>query len=322
MRALERKHRVLERIESEIVDLACKLDIAEETIRNPRYQDRAEEMQLALEILQLRQQEAEERKNQLKFELLPFESSLKISRYQSPGIFEEALLEACLLDPPEPEDPSILHDVNEDASAGDYLDAPSTYEGIEPTTEQHLLREARMDVIESYDTLRTYQARFDDRQVDYRQKLADFHRSEARFEGTRTHFDHQHIQHVRNLTTDLISAEQGYRAAKAKARALESPAGFQPDFGYPADGDRRSGDVSTEPNVDRDRIEAWTRGVLPEYDADILEEIEPLDLDDWNARPVEIMDSISAIDRDEYTDEINDWEKHCRALREEVSTGL
>lgn len=172
-RTLEKKHGELERIESKIVGLSCRLDIAKETIRNPSYQDRAEEMQLALEILQLRKQEAEERKSQLNIELIPVESSLKLSRNQSQGILEEALLEACLLDPPEPESPTSFHDVDDDTSAGGYSDAPSIYEGTEPTIEQHLLREARMDVIESYDTLRTYQARFDNRQADYRQELAD-----------------------------------------------------------------------------------------------------------------------------------------------------
>lgn len=59
--------------------------------------------------------------------------------------------------------------------------------------------------------------------------------------------------------------------------------------------------------------------VLPNHDVESLGNKEPLDLDEWNARPIEIMDSISAIDREEYVDEINDWKKHCRALREETS---
>lgn len=327
IRELERKDGALERIESEIIDLASKADDVEETIKNPRYQDRAEEMQLALEILQLKQQEAEERKNELKIALVPFESRLKISTCQSQGIFEEALLEACLLDPREPESPPISHDVDDGTSTGDYSDAPTVYEGIEPTPEQQSLREARMDVIGSYETLRTHQARFDDRQADYEQKLAAFQPSEGtKFEDTRTQFDHRNIRHVQNLTRDLIAAEQGYRTAKAKARALELRAeayGFDPDFGYRADGgDRRSDDVSTEYEIDRERIEAWRRGVLPHDSVGNLENREPLGFDDWSARPVEIMDSISVIDRGQYVDEINEWKKHCRVLRGEASTGF
>lgn len=324
--ASERKHRALENIKSEILNLSCKADIVEDTIRNARYQDRAEEMQLALEILQLKQQEAKERRSQLDIELMPIESNLKMSRHQSQEILEEALLEACLLDPPEPDIPSVFHDVEDDASAGDYADAPSVYEGIEATPEQRLLREARMDVVESYDTLRIYRARFDDRQADYERQLADLECSEARCEGTRTQFDHQHIRHVQSLTRDLVMAEQGYRTAKAKAWALELPANLNGDkqiFAYLADeGGRMGGDLLTEPSVDRERIEAWRRGVLPNNDEDILENKELLDLGGWNARPVEIMDSVSAIDREEYIDEINDWREHCRVLREEASTGL
>lgn len=321
--ALERKDGALEEIESEITDLSCRADKAKETIRSSKYQERAEEMQLALEILRLKQQEAEERKIHLNIELVPLENSLKFSRAQSQAIFEEALLEACLLDPPEPASPPVLHDVDDDVSSGACSSAPSMYEGTEPTPEQQLLREAHMDVVESYDTLRTYQARFEDRQADYEQKLADFQQAEPESECTRTHFDHQHIQHVQNLTRDLISAEQGYRTAKAKARVLEvaeDPHGLNADSGYLAyDGDRRSDDVSTEPDIGRERIETWSRGVLSDQDAEILEDRERLDLDDWNATPVEIMDSISAIDCDEYVDELNDWKEHCRVLREYLS---
>ena len=183
-----------------------------------------------------------------------------------------------------------------------------------------------MDAIDCYDTLRTFQARFDDRQADYTQKLAEFQRSEANDDDTRIQFDHQHIQHVRRLTKDLISAEQEYRAAKAKARALELPAdpgGFNSSTGYRTnDSNWTSGNVSFMSNNDRERIEAWAHGVLPKHDAEIPENTEPSDLDDWNARPVEIMDSISVIDRHEYVDEIDDWKKHCSVLRAEASIDL
>lgn len=46
------------RVEAEIVDLAGKVANAREMIRNSRYQDWTEEMQLAVEILQLKQQES------------------------------------------------------------------------------------------------------------------------------------------------------------------------------------------------------------------------------------------------------------------------
>ena len=321
---LERKDGALERIESELTDLTSKADKVLATIRNPRRQDRAEEMQLALEILQLKQQEAQERKTQLHLDSAPFETRLKSSRSQSQAIFEEALLEARLLDPPEPVSAPLTSDVHDDVDdddtlAGYYSDAPSAYEGTEPTPEQHMLREARMDVIENYEVLRTHQARFDDRRADYERKLAEFRQSERKCEGTRTLFDHRHVQHVRELTRDLLAAERGYRTAKAKVKALEVPAdGFDAD----ADGGgRRGDDFSIETNVDRERVEAWRRGVVSDYDVEILGNGESVDLDEWNAKPVEIMDSISMVDRDDYVDEINDWKRHCEVLREEASTG-
>ena len=317
MLALQRKLKARERIKMEIVDLSCKLGIVEEIIRNARYRDRAEEMQLALEILQLKQQEAKEGKNQLNTELAPIETSLKMSRHQSQGILQKALLEACLIDPPEPGSPSLSHDVEEDASAGDSADAPRIHEGIESGPEQQSLRDARLDVAESYDALRASQARFDDRQADYEQKLAHFQRSTDGSKGTRTHFDHQHLRHVQTLTRHLLTAEREHRAARANVRALEPPA--DPGKGdEPGAGIGTGVDVPAESGTDRARIEAWARGVSPEPGAETVERREP---DDWDARPVEVGESLSALDREEYVDEISDWKERCRVLRE-ASSGL
>lgn len=328
---LSRRSGTLERITSELTDLSSKADNVDAAMRNPRYQDRAEEMQLALEILHLKQQEAKERKNQLHLDLAHFEARLKSSRYHSQAIFEEALREARLLDPSEtvvsvPLIPDVDDDDgdddDEDTLAGYYSDAPSAYEGTEPTPEQHKLREARMDVIGSYDALRNSQARFDDRHAEYERKLAVFRHTEAESEDTRTLFDHRYIQHVRGLTRDLMAAEQGYRSVKGMAKALEMPVDKNDVFD-PDDDERRRDGVITRPDTEGRRIEVWRRGVVvPERGIEIVGNGERVDLDEWDARPVEIMDSVSVVDRDEYKDEIKEWKKHCDLLREEASTGL
>lgn len=338
--ALEKKDGAIERIEAEIIELAGKAANAKETIRNARYQDRMEEIQLALEILQLKQQEAEERKSKLKIEQAPLESSLKFARYECQTILEDALLEASLLNPPEPEiAPMSDEDEDEDddtSFGGDLSDVPSmySYHGAEATPSQQQLRDAQTNLITSYDELRDRQARFDDRHADYAQKLAKFNQkgSEAAFEGTRTDFDHRHIQHVRTLTRDLVAAERAYGTAKAKVRALEEeeedevPAGKKPCGGYGADGgDRGSDEISAaqQPDLDRERIEAWARGVLffsPEEGSMSKGRLDPEEW--WDARPVEMMDSISAVDREEYVDEIDEWKRRCRGLRDVVSRGL
>lgn len=374
--ALEKKDGAIERIEAEVIDLAGKAANAKETIRNPRYQDRMEEMQLALEILQLKRQEAEERKSKLKIEQAPLESSLKFARYESQQILEDALLEASLLNPPEPEIAPTSDDDDDDTSfGGDFSVAPSTYSyhGAETTPSQQHLRDAQTNLITSYDELRDRQARFDDRHADYDKKLAKFSSvipipipiqkgSEAAFEGTRTDFDLRHIQHVRNLTQDLVSAERAYRNAKATVRALEQEeeevvhvhvhvpfAGKKKkkkhSGGYGAD-DGGSDDISAKQQqqphldldlLDRERIEAWARACScfsPEYDGvkeggseEENKEWKKSGLDDdlkeeeeewWDARgggPVEMGDSISAVDREEYGDEISEWKRRCWGLR-------
>ena len=92
IRKLQRKDGALESIESEIIDLAGKADNVEETIRNPRHQDRAEEMQLGVGNTAV--ETARSQRAQLPTENhptpVPFESRLTISTYQSQGLFEEA----------------------------------------------------------------------------------------------------------------------------------------------------------------------------------------------------------------------------------------
>ena len=286
-------------------------------------------MQLALEILHLKRQEAKERKKELHLDLAPFETRLKASRYHSQAIFEEALLEARLLDPPElvsvPLIPDLDHndDDDDDTLAGYYSDAPSLYEGAEPTAEQHKLREARMDVLDSCDVLKTHQARFDDRHAEYERKLAAFRHVEVECKDTRTGFDHRCIQLVREMTRELMAAEEGYRNAKAKVKVLEMVVDGNNGFGVD-DGERRRDGLFTEPDTGGGRIEVWRRGVVvvPEDGIEILGNGERVDLDEWDARPVEIMDSVSVVDRDLYKDEIKEWKKHCELLREEASTGL
>ncbi len=318
--ALDRKDGALERIEKEIIDLEYKCYRSKGTVSDPRYQDWTEEMQLALEILQLKQEEAKEQKSKLNLESASLEDGLKFSRYQSQDILEEALREARLLDPPALDCPPISNDIDDDTSTGGSFDTSSMYEGVEATPEQEELRETHRHVMMSYDALRTCREKLHDRQADYEHKLAAFQRasSEDKAECTRTQFDHRHIRHVRILTRDLISAEEDYRVAKAKARAKAMDVSAEA-VGDGADGgDRRSEDVADELRVDRERIEAWRRGVVLDGEVGIMEDGEAGDVDGWEARTVEIMDSVSAKDRDEYVDEINEWEEHCGRLRQEM----
>ena len=333
---LERQSGTLERIDFELTDLLSKADNVDVAMRNPQYQDRAEEMQLTLEIVQLKQQEAKERRRQLYLELAPLETRLKSSRCYSQAIFEEALLEARLLDPSEPVSAPLIPDVDDDDDdddddtlAGYYSsDAPSSaYEGTESTPKQHKLREARMDVLSSYDALRTQQARFDDRHAEYERKLAVFRHTKAECEdNTRTQFDHRYIQHVRELTQGLMVAEEGYRSAKARAKVLEMF--VDKDDGFDAGGGeerrRRSEDLFAETDTEGGgRIEVWRRGVVvPERGIEGVGNGERVDVDVWEVRAVEIMDSVSVVDRDEYKDEIKEWKRHCELLREGASTGL
>lgn len=306
--ALAREERELEEFDTRIYAFSCNLQHVEETIRNTRHHERTREMQQAHEELHMKRREAEEHRRQMSLGLAPLDSSLRLATSQFQGIMEDALLRARLMDIPEPRFPRTSPDTDADTSMGDYSDSPSEPPGLELTPHQRLLQNARIDLIDSRDTLMTHQARFDDRKADYVRKLVDFHKTGARrTESACIRLDHQHFQYVRTLTRNLMAAEQRFKAQKRRVRALEFPV------------DPASDDVAApESNVIRESIDFWARRVLPDGDDDegIWESIGPPDLDDWDARSVEIMDSYSAVDLEDFADELDDWKAHCRGLRE------
>ena len=304
-----------------------------------RYEDRKEEMQLALEILQLEQEEKEERKGELVREVEGLENGLRFARFQSEGVIEEALGEADLLELDGMPDGDNGDDDDEDdgSSAADSIDAPSVYSGVAPSPEEQRLRDAQMEVVASFDVLKSCRVRlYDTRRAGYgnEEKIAgggfgkrcsddddeEEEKKAAAEEGDhecgKTEIDHRHLKHVQSLTREIVNAERGYKIAKGRVRDLELALAAAAAAAVEEEEDM----CAVPRNVDQKRIEDWRRGV--DGEAEGLDDGEFLDLDKWMAGPVDIMDSVSAVDRGEYVDEIEEWKGRCRRVREEVVMGV
>ncbi|SMY23876.1 unnamed protein product [Zymoseptoria tritici ST99CH_1A5] len=131
-------------------------------------------------------------------------------------------------------------------------------------------------------------------------------------------FDLRWLQHIRDLTREVIEAEEAFAAAKAAAKeaglnlTLEyQSSGFADVEG---DGDCMSFDDELIGTAHIAKIGDWLSGV----DADMSSEIAgSAEVDDWEAKDVEICDSVSLVAYGPHRRKIDGWQQDCRRRNEE-----
>ena len=121
----------------------------------------------------------------------------------------------------------------------------------------------------------------------------------------------------------MILAEKEYKAATARAKALglrENLYGRFEDFHSERnDGYTISQEVCVKADIDHGHIESWFNDISDTQEIEDSETSKTLDLDDCNAKSIEIEDILSMRDYETYTSEIEKWQKHCKALHDELS---
>ncbi|TVY28197.1 hypothetical protein LHYA1_G003354 [Lachnellula hyalina] len=150
---------------------------------------------------------------------------------------------------------------------------------------------------------------YDDKYGQYRAMV-----DEGTTDLAKTEFDIILLGHQREATRDLVEAEQEYDAALQQARALgvvfwdpdqESQFPDNADDGY-----RISMEHDMVQHVDRVRIERW----MAEKE-DRLN--HSTDCDDWEAKSIDICDSISLVAEGKDRSRINRWQATCDEQRAE-----
>ena len=72
-------------------------------------------------------------------------------------------------------------------------------------------------------------------------------------------------------------------------------------------------------DIDHGHIESWLNDISDTQEIEDSDTSKTLDLDDCNAKSIEIEDILSMRDYETYTSEIEKWQKHCKALHDELS---
>ncbi|KAK4636651.1 uncharacterized protein CLAFUR5_02239 [Fulvia fulva] len=181
-----------------------------------------------------------------------------------------------------------------------------------PTHEEQAIAAHRDAVREAREFLNTAQAQFNrkeyDQECDKNENLAAY--------TTWTEFDNHWVQRYREITNELVEAEEAYKQAKASAIEAGIPKENvlseydpRPDHdGYPL-----SEDVGQD-RVDARRyiVDDWMEKVPDDAEPDFQDEV---DVDDWDGEEIDISDSISCVDRYMYRAQIDEWRQQALSTR-------
>lgn len=140
---------------------------------------------------------------------------------------------------------------------------------------------------------------------------------------TQTEIDLQTLQKTQHATRKLIEAEEGYDRAEARAEALglgDMLADLQACYYgevYNEFQERAENSMPMAP-AGRARVEAWMAAVP---DVAVVGPLPPVndrvvEVDDWDAKSVEVFESVSLVAHDVYRKKIDRWQELGGRLRE------
>lgn len=328
----------LKAAERESRDLIIDIEEAEEKLGDAQDEDNADETKLELEKLQLKLQKNAKRMNVIKKGMWPFESNLRRSTEEFQNLFGDVLQAAARFGQSSLDAQPLAEETDIDMDSEQHSEQESndpsdsqcqSRSGSESNSESEsallspedlLRRSVTEDLEQSLWILMDAQAKFDDRQDEYKRELAKYNQLIAMDEitYTRTEFDIHSIQYVQGLTTQLKDAENRYEIAKSQAKALglsvDPYDDNVDDHGY-----RESQEASVVAKVDRGGIETWSSKVTIGKSFEVLSKDDRtlVDIDEWNPRPVDPTESCSVVDFQGYGGDIKVWQKHCDTLREQ-----
>lgn len=134
-------------------------------------------------------------------------------------------------------------------------------------------------------------------------------------DSTQTEFDLMLLKEQRAATAELIQAEEHLADAKRYAKSLgvifnmmDQESGF---LDYPDDGYRESTEADIAAHVDRGRIERW-------MDEENNRPGQSTDCDNWDAKSVDLCDSVSVVAEGRERKRIDRWRSTCELTKLEI----
>lgn len=272
-------------------------------------------------------------KDELEEERDMIKSNLELSRNHTKWVLETAMREANLLGPEKPL-PAILsrqeetQDIEEEVAVTErsipaQSPTASTTPGhpeVEVSQEEAERREAYDEFIERSRYLETVQGKFDSQGFLYRENLAEFEEMAAAgtTDMSRSDFDRRKVRYGQQLTRALIDAEEEFEEAREQALALGAiRSDYGHEFYYGAEYEESWPENKiAEYNAAHDWsfIEGWVDNI-PGSDSQ-ADDVDSVDIDEWDAEELDVNDSISNIDCEEYRQDIDRYRRICARLED------
>lgn len=310
---------------------------AQESLETVEGEERADECRKTLEqngpeLLQKRQWRDELEKE---YELV--KSNHELSTNHTQWVLETAMREANLLGPEKPL-PAILarqeevdpteheNEVSEDEiEVSEYTMTPQspvasvTSDHSElPVSPEVLERQAAWNhFVQRDQALEAVQAKFDNQKQNYQDNLAKYQQKlEAGATSmSRSAFDRRSVQYGQQLTRALIDAEEAFEEARERAQDLGAiGSDYGQEFYYGAEyeeswPENKIADYNA--SCDWGFVRDWMENV-PDSTSQV--DMESVEIDEWDAKEVDVNDSISMIDCEDYRREIDRYQRQCAHL--------
>ena len=279
-------------------------------------------------------------KHELEEERDIIKSNLELSRNHTKWVLETAMREADLLGPEKPL-PAIslreeeLQDVEQEVAVPESsipaqsptASTANDHGEVEVSQEEIECREVYDEFIERSRFLETVQGKFDSQGFLYRENLAEFEEMAAA--GTtnmsRSDFDRRKVRYGQQLTRALIDAEEEFEEARERAQTLGAiSSDYGQEFYYGAEyeeswPENKIADYNA--SQDWSFIESWMDDIPDSNDPTSSHAAADLDsaaveVDEWDAEEVDVNDSISMIDCEDYRREIDRYRRMCARLED------
>lgn len=315
----------LRNIERSVQEGQTALETAKSEQEAENYQGILEQQTSELHKIRRWKDELEEERGMVK-------GNLELSRNHTQWVLETAMREADLLGPEKPlpaillreEGPQEMEEEIEvtEGSMPAQSSVASTardHGEVEADPEEIQRREAYEEFIERFEYLNTVQEKFDNQGFLYRENLAEYQEMAAA--GTtnmsRSDFDRRKVQYGQQLTRALINAEEEYEEARERAQVLGAiGSDYGQEFYYGAEYEESWPENKiAEYNASQDwsHVEGWMDDIpdsTSQAGGDFVE------VDEWEAEEVDVNDSISMMDCEDYRQEIDRYRRMCARLED------
>ena len=341
IRDLRLLDRPLRQVSQEISEVERSIQRAQEYLETAGSDERADEYRKTIEQLGHELLHRHQRRDELEEEYELIKGNHELSTNHTQWVLEKAMRDGNLQGPEKPLPAVLVRQEEEnytetetEAAENDVevsahpMSTESTPASIAPDSSEpprspeFLERQAALDhFLQREQALDVVQDKFDNQRQNYQENLTKYLQKfdNGATNMSRSAFDRRSVQYGQQLTRALIDAEEAFEEAREHAIALNAiSSDHGHDFYYGAEYEESWPENKiADYNASQDwtYIESWI-DEIPDSKPNSREVEKEEEVDEWDAEEVEVNDSISMIDCEDYRRDIDRYRRICARLED------